>query len=92
MAGEGVWRENRQLSGFLFLLASGVHDHKVSGKTSQLLSEYNGLLQLDSFTPFMTEIDFGFFKGIILCCCAEELSLAYCHNSTDGVSVDDSIV
>jgi hypothetical protein len=23
------------------LLASGVHDHKVSGKTSQLLSEYN---------------------------------------------------
>ena len=25
----------------LKLLASGVHDHKVSGKTSQLLSEYN---------------------------------------------------
>jgi hypothetical protein len=23
------------------VLASGVHDHKVSGKTSQLLSEYN---------------------------------------------------
>ena len=23
------------------MLASGVHDHKVSGKTSQLLSEYN---------------------------------------------------